>query len=69
MNFSSLDELRAFRDSLLQKSDAYYLPDYPHLSNFDKIEPALVVYRQQLRDWPSTETDLANATVPNNPLQ
>lgn len=69
MNFASLDELRAYRDSLLHKSDSYYLPDYPHSDDFELLKDGLQIYRQQLRDWPATETDLANATVPRNPIQ
>ena len=69
MNFENLDALRVYRDGLLQKSDAYFLPDYPLKGNFKDLEAAITVYRIELRDWPAKETDLSNATVPTDPTK
>ena len=68
MNFSNIDELRAYRNTLLEESDKWYLPDSPLSPSFESIEPAIRAYRIQLRNWPAVETDLANATVPVKPV-
>ena len=68
MNFSNIDELRAYRNTLLEESDKWYLPDFPLSPSFESIEPAIRAYRIQLRNWPAVETDLANATVPVKPV-
>ena len=46
--------LREKRNQLLQESDRYVLPDYPHSSEL--IRNAWFAYRQQLRDLPSNST-------------
>lgn len=69
MNFSNLTELRAYRNQLLQESDAWFLPDFPfETSTFEALEDEIKAYRIQLRDWPKSESDLANATVPRKPV-
>ena len=68
MNFSNIDELRAYRNTLLAESDTWYLPDFPLNPPFELVENAILAYRIQLRDWPAVETDLANATVPVKPV-
>jgi hypothetical protein len=50
--------LKRERDILLQKSDVYALPDFPH-SAPEKREEWLE-YRQKLRDLPSTYTPELN---------
>ena len=68
MNFSSITELRTYRDQLLRESDAWFLPDYPfEHTTFETSKDLILGYRIQLRDWPKSETDLANATVPQKP--
>lgn len=67
MTFADMDELRAYRNTLLHDSDAWVLEDFP-LTDPTLIKKAEIkAYRNQLRDWPATETDLANATVPVKP--
>ena len=68
MKFTDLNELRTYRNNLLIESDAWYLNDFPHTVPFEAIEKQILAYRLQLRDWPSTETDLDNATVPSKPF-
>ncbi len=68
MNFSNIDELRAYRNTLLEESDKWFLPDFPLSVPFEAIEPAITAYRTALRNWPAVETDLANATVPVKPV-
>ena len=68
MNFADIAALRAHRDALLEESDKWFLPDFPltTIRTFE-VESAWKIYRLQLRNWPATETDLANATVPAKP--
>jgi len=47
----ALKKLREERDSLLDKTDRYALPDFPHDS--DEIRQAWLDYRQALRDLPA----------------
>ena len=47
----ALKKLREQRDPLLDKTDRYALPDFPHDS--DEIRQAWLNYRQQLRDLPA----------------
>lgn len=68
MTFTDLTELRTYRNNLLTESDAWFLNDFPHTVPFKLIENQILAYRLQLRDWPSTETDLDNATVPSKPF-
>ena len=64
--------LRIERNKLLKETDKYMVLDYPNLSESKKNE--WVVYRQLLRDLPSTQTpglndlgDLINITWPQQP--
>ena len=67
MEFSDITALRAHRNSLLQESDVWLLEDYP-LSKLRELALAEIYdYRTELRNWPATETNLANATVPQKP--
>ena len=68
MNFSNIDELRTYRNTLLAESDLWFLPDFPLSPSFELVKNAILAYRIQLRDWPAVETDLANATVPVKPV-
>lgn len=68
MNFSNIDELRTYRNTLLDESDKWFLPDFPLSVPFEAIEPAITGYRTALRDWPESESDLSNATVPVKPI-
>jgi len=68
MKFANLTELRTYRNNLLTESDAWFLNDFPLTIPFEAIEKQILAYRLQLRDWPSTETDLDNATVPSKPF-
>ena len=70
MNFSNIAELRAHRDTLLAESDAWFLPDFPFRQplTFEELEDQIKAYRIQLRDWPKSESDLSNATVPRKPV-
>lgn len=52
-----LKRLREERDPLLDKTDRYALPDYPHDS--DEIRQAWLDYRQQLRDLPANSPDVS----------
>lgn len=55
----ALKKLREQRDPLLDKTDRFALPDFPHDS--DEIRQAWLNYRQELRDLP------ANSGVTINP--
>lgn len=46
--------LREKRNSLLQESDVYVLPDFPHPDEATK--QAWLTYRQQLRDFPENSS-------------
>lgn len=65
MNFTDIAALRAHRDALLEESDKWLLPDWP--ANSQDLMIQWVNYRNMLREWPRTETDLSNATVPRLP--
>jgi len=69
MQFTNIDELRTHRDDLLAESDKWFLPDFPLTlpEKTREIEAAWKIYRQQLRDWPAAEENLAKATVPAKP--
>ena len=56
---SAVDLLRKHRNILLELSDKYVLPDFPHDS--DEIKQAWVTYRQNLRDLPSNSTPSFNS--------
>ena len=64
--------LRCERNKLLKNTDKYMVSDFPHSSESKKNE--WIVYRQLLRDLPSTQTpelndlgDLINITWPQQP--
>ena len=46
-----LDFIRRDRNKLLQLSEIYVLPDYPHLN--DTVKQDWIIYRQELRDIPN----------------
>lgn len=68
MEFNNLTELRTYRNTLLTESDAWFLNDFPLPVPFEAIERTILAYRLELRNWPATETDLNNATVPVKPF-
>lgn len=51
---SAVDLLREYRNILLNLTDKYVLPDFPHSS--DEIKQSWINYRQNLRDLPSTQS-------------
>ena len=53
---SAINILREYRDILLNLTDRYSLPDYPHSS--DEIKQSWLTYRQSLRDITSQTPDL-----------
>ena len=57
--------LREQRDTLLQKTDIYALPDFPHASQ--EIRQAWLDYRQTLRNLPSVTEDPENPIWPTPP--
>ena len=59
---NKLDNMRRTRDSLLISTDYVMMSDYP-LNDKTDYE----VYRQQLRDLPSTIEDIDNITWPTKP--
>lgn len=61
---NDLNDLRNERNILLAQSDWTQSPDSP-LSDSKKTEWA--TYRQQLRDFPSSNPDLANPIFPTKP--
>ena len=60
-----LNELRAARDALLEKTDKYATSDYPHAS--EEAKQAWLDYRQALRDLPANTTDPENPIWPEAP--
>jgi hypothetical protein len=68
MTFADIAALRTHRDALLEESDKWFLADFPlTVMRNPEMEIIWKLYRTQLRNWPATETDLANATVPIKP--
>ena len=72
INTFALDHLRMERDRLLNESDRYSLPDFPHAN--DTIKNSWLIYRQNLRDITTQnptinlETgELSNITWPTPP--
>jgi len=63
-NFKMMD-LRNKRRYLLNESDKYAIPDWPHASLAKQKE--WLDYRQALRDLPSTTEDPANPVWPVQP--
>ena len=52
MNYFPLDMIRSIRNKLLQESDIYVLPDYPHSS--PEVRQEWLDYRRNLRDITKT---------------
>jgi hypothetical protein len=65
MDAAPLNELRTKRNALLERTDRYATPDYPH-SNLE-VQQSWFDYRQTLRDLPSTTEDPKNPTWPTPP--
>lgn len=57
--------LRRKRDSILEKTDKYTVPDYPHPT--PEARQAWLDYRQALRDLPANTEDPANPVWPVPP--
>ncbi|PZO89076.1 MAG: hypothetical protein DI623_11395 [Sphingomonas sanxanigenens] len=57
-----LNNLRQRQVQLLSATDETQQPDRP-----EEFRTAWAIYRQELRDWPQTETDPANPTEPTPP--
>ena len=57
--------IRVQRDKLLEETDKYTLPDWPHESIEERTK--WTTYRQALRDLPSTTEDPANPVWPEKP--
>ena len=68
MEFSNIAALRAHRDALLQESDVWLLEDFPRSKARELALAEIYDYRTKLRNWPATETNLDNATVPQKPI-
>jgi hypothetical protein len=52
MDYFTLDMIRSIRNDLLQKSDVYVLPDFPHST--PEARENWIQYRQALRDITKT---------------
>ena len=52
MDYFPLDMIRYIRNDLLQKSDVYALPDFPHAT--PEVRQEWIQYRQALRDITKT---------------
>ena len=65
INAQPLKELRTKRNTLLEQTDKYTLPDWPHPTPEDR--QAWLDYRQALRDLPSVTEDPANPVWPTRP--
>ncbi len=66
--FNTIEELRTYRNALLQRSDAWYLFDYPNPDNVSK--EVIQAYRIYLRDLPkiAEEVGLENLVITPSPL-
>ena len=60
-----LKELRTKRNKLLEQTDRYALPDWPHETLAKQTE--WIEYRQALRDLPDNTEDPANPVWPTVP--
>lgn len=60
-----LKELRTKRNTLLEQTDKYALPDWPHST--PEVRQAWLDYRQALRELPSTTEDPENPVWPVRP--
>ena len=68
MNFADIAALRTHRDALLEESDKWFISDFPlTVEKTFEIESSWKIYRTQLRNWPATESNLSDATVPTKP--
>jgi hypothetical protein len=63
-NFKMMD-LRKKRRYLLNESDKYAIPDWPHST--PEVRQAWLEYRQALRDLPTATEDPANPVWPVRP--
>ena len=61
----TIDDIRYFRNTLLNQSDKYVTIDFPHPT--PEARQAWLDYRQALRDLPSTTEDPANPVWPTAP--
>ena len=52
MDYFPIDMIRSIRNDLLQKSDVYALPDFPHAT--PEVRQEWIQYRQALRDITKT---------------
>ena len=59
-----LAELKATRDQRLVESDAWVLPDFP-----GGASPAVLDYRQALRDMPKSHGSIAKLSEPSWPIK
>jgi hypothetical protein len=66
--FNTIEELRSHRNTLLQRSDAWCLFDYPNPNNVSK--EVIQAYRIYLRDLPqiAEEVGLENFVINPSPL-
>jgi len=60
-----LNKLRKERNELLEKTDKYTVPDFPHPT--EEVKQAWLDYRQALRDLPANTTDPENPVWPQAP--
>jgi|SRR6056300_54136 len=60
-----LEEIRRERNNLLNDTDKYAIPDWPHKTN--EIRQAWLDYRQALREFPSNVEDVLNPVWPTPP--
>jgi hypothetical protein len=61
----TIDDIRYFRNTLLNQSDKYVTIDFPHAT--PEARQAWVDYRQALRDLPANTEDPANPVWPVPP--
>lgn len=61
-----LNRLRRLRDKLIASTDWWMLTDVVSATSAE-IHEARLAYRQALRDWPATETNLEDAEPPPRP--
>jgi len=74
MEYFPLDMIRSIRNDLLQKSDVYALPDFPHST--PEAREKWIQYRQALRDITKTvelsedglSVKILSVAWPNKPM-
>jgi hypothetical protein len=64
-NGFTIDDIRYFRNTLLNQSDKYVTIDFPHPT--PEARQAWLDYRQALRDLPANTEDPANPVWPVPP--